>query len=321
MTIIPGVNMEAALSFVGVDVSKDYLDVAVLPSGEVWRTANTQEGAEQLAGSLKALAPELIVMEATGGMERLCAAVLAGVGLQVAIINPRQARDFARARGQLAKTDRIDATNLACFAQAIRPEVRVMADEALEEIAGLLARRRQILDMLVAEKNRLSRALRSVIPDLKAHIRFLETQLRGVEGELDSAIKQSPIWRAREELLKSVPGVGRVLVQTLLADLPELGSLGHAQIAKLVGVAPLNRDSGRFRGQRRIWGGRASVRQALYMAALSASRWNPQIRTYYQRLRTAGKPAKLALVACMRKLLITLNAMARSGEPWRPVAA
>jgi transposase len=312
--------MNAMSSFVGIDVSKDRLDVAVLPSAEVWSATNDQQGAEELAAKLKKLSPELIVMEATGGLERLCAAVLASVGLQVAIINPRQARDFAKARGQLAKTDRIDAANLAHFAQAIRPETRVLPDEALEDLGALLTRRRQLLEMLVAERNRLSRAARSVMGDLKAHIRFLEAQLRGIEGELDDAIKRSPIWRAREQLLKSVPGVGRVLTQTLLADLPELGRLSHGQIAKLVGVAPLNRDSGRFRGTRTIWGGRATVRQALYMAALSASRWNPAIRTYYNRLRQAGKPAKLALVACMRKLLITLNAMVRSGQPWRAAA-
>jgi transposase len=242
--------MNAVSSFVGIDVSKDLLDVAVLPSGEVWSTPNDQQGAEQLAAKLKEISPELIVMEATGGLERLGAAVLASVGLQVAIINPRQARDFAKARGQLAKTDRIDATNLAHFAQAIRPESRVLPNEALEDLGALLTRRRQLLEMLVAEKNRLSRAARSVMGDLKAHIRFLEAQLRGIEGELDDAIKRSPIWRAREQLLKSVPGVGRVLTQTLLADLPELGRLSHGQIAKLVGVAPLNRDSGRFRGTR-----------------------------------------------------------------------
>ena len=310
-----------ATVFVGVDVSKDQLDVAVLPSGEVWSSSNDQQGAERIAARLTELNPTLVVLEATGGMERLAAAVLASAGHQVAIINPRQARDFAKARGQLAKTDRIDATNLAHFAQAIRPQVRRLADEALQELEALLARRRQLLEMLVAEKNRLGQAARAVIADLKAHIRFLEKQLRGVEGELDTAIKQSPIWRAREQLLQSVPGVGPVLSLTLLAELPELGTLTNSQIAKLVGVAPLNRDSGRFRGTRRIWGGRASVRQVLYMATLTATRYNPAIQAYFQRLTSAGKPFKVAMVACMRKLLITLNAMVRSGRHWRAITA
>lgn len=310
-----------ATVFVGVDVSKDLLDVAVLPSGEVWSTPNDQKGAEELSARLNGLSPELIVMEATGGLERLPAAVLGGAGLPVAVINPRQARDFAKARGQLAKTDRIDAMNLAQFAQLIRPEASPLPDEAQQELEALVGRRRQLLDMLVAEKNRLSLAPRPVIANLKEHIRFLEKQLRNVEGELDSAIKRSPIWRAREQLLQTVPGVGPVLTQTVLADLPEIGRLTNRQITKLVGVAPLNRDSGRFRGTRCIWGGRATVRHALYMAALSASRWNPVIKAYYQRLRKAGKPGKVALVACMRKLLITLNAMVRTGQVWRATAS
>lgn len=304
--------------FVGIDVSKDRLDVATLPLEEGWSQTHEGKAMAGLVERLRALDPTLIVVEATGGQERVVVAVLGSAGLPVVVVNPRQVRDFARATGQLAKTDAIDARILALFGQRVQPEIRPLATEASQILEALLTRRRQLLEMLVAEGNRLALAQAAVVADLKAHIRFLEKRLESVDAELDLFIKSSPIWRARDKLLQSVPGVGPVLSRTLLAELPELGQLTNAQIAKLVGVAPLNRDSGRYRGRRRIWGGRASVRSALYMAAFSASRWNPIIRTYYERLRGAGKAHKVALVACMRKLLITLNSMVRSGQHWTP---
>jgi len=304
--------------FVGVDISKDRLDVAILPGGETWSEPHDQVGVQGLAERFKAMAPALIVVEATGGLERMLAAVLSTAGLPIVIVNPRQVRDFAKATGQLAKTDAIDAMILALFGQRVRPQVRAMPDEATAQLEALMVRRRQILDMLVAEGNRLTLASPAVSKNLKAHIRFLEKQLEKIETELDDAIQASPIWRTREKLLQSVPGVGPVLSRTLLAELPELGSLTNGQIAKLVGVAPMNRDSGKYRGRRMIWGGRASVRSALYMAAFSATQWNPVIKTYYKRLRAAGKPHKVALVACMRKLLIILNSMVHSDTYWQP---
>ena len=241
---------------------------------------------------------------------------MAAASVPVIVVNPRQVRDFAKATGQLAKTDSIDAMILALFGQRVRPELRELPDEETQALEALLVRRRQIIDMLVAENNRLRLASSTVAKDLKAHIRFLDKRLAGVEDEIDAAIKNSPVWRAKEKLLRSVPGVGPVLSRTLLAELPELGKLTNNQISKLVGVAPLNRDSGRYRGTRKIWGGRASVRNVLYMATFSATRWNPVIRAYYEQLTGRGKPHKVALVACMRKLLITLNSMARSGQHW-----
>jgi transposase len=264
------------------------------------------------------MVPESIVVEATGGFERILAAALGASGLPVIIVNPRQVRDFAKATGQLAKTDTIDAMMLALFGQRVRPQVRPLPDEATQRLEALMVRRRQITDMMVAEGNRLMLAQPAVLKDLKSHIRFLERRLDSIEVELDAEIKNSPIWRAREKLLRSVPGVGPVLSRTLLAELPELGHLTDGQIAKLVGVAPLNHDSGKYRGRRKIWGGRASVRSALYMAAFSATQWNPIIRPYFERLRAAGKPHKVALVACMRKLLIILNTMVRAETYWMP---
>jgi transposase len=304
--------------YVGIDISKERLDVAVLPGGEMWSLAHDQQGIGGLAERFKAMVPNSIVVEATGGLERILAAALGASGLPVVIVNPRQVRDFAKATGQLAKTDTIDAMMLALFGQRVRPEVRPLPDEATQRLEALMVRRRQILDMIVAEGNRLMLAQPSVLKDLKSHIRFLEKRLDSIEVELEAEIKNSPIWRAREKLLRSVPGVGPVLSRTLLAELPELGQLTNGQIAKLVGVAPLNRDSGKYRGRRMIWGGRASVRSALYMAAFSATQWNPVIRPYFERLRAAGKPYKVALVACMRKLLIILNTMVRSEQYWSP---
>lgn len=306
------------LVFAGIDVSKDRLDVAVLPSGEICSFDHDEAGMEALARKLGELHLESVIVEATGGLERTLVAILAAAAIPVIVVNPRQVRDFAKATGQLAKTDSIDATILALFGQRVRPELRQLPDEETQALEALLVRRRQIIDMLVAENNRVDLASPRIAKDLKAHIRFLEKRLENVDAEIDAAIKNSPVWRTKDKLLRSVPGVGPVLSRTLLAELPELGRLSNKEISKLVGVAPLNRDSGRFRGTRRIWGGRASVRSVLYMAAFSATRWNPVIRPYYERLIGRGKAHKVALVACMRKLLITLNSMAKSGQHWSP---
>lgn len=307
--------------FVGVDVSKAHLDVAIRPTGEAWRESNDEAGQSALVTRLGGLSPTLIVLEATGGYEAALLALLATAQLPIVVVNPRQVRDFAKATGRLAKTDRIDAEVLALFAERIRPEVRELPSEAALELEALLSRRRQILEMLTAERNRLGTARVTVKADVQEHIRFLQKRLEGVDAELDQRIRQSPLWRAREDLLRSVPGVGPVVTRTLIAALPELGRLTHKQIAALVGVAPLNRDSGTLRGRRTVWGGRASVRGALYMAALVASRHNELIRSFYQRLVDAGKPRKVALVACMRKLLIILNSMLRHGTRWDPQLA
>lgn len=304
--------------FVGIDVSKDRLDVALLPAGETWSVDYDERGLDALRKKLCELTPELVVLEATGGLERLAVAVLGAAQLPLIIANPGQVRHFAKATGELAKTDRIDAKILALFAQRVRPEVRPLSDEATSALEALTVRRRQILDMIVAENNRLRLASKPIAKNLKVHIKFLERQLKEVDHDLDQSIKRSSLWRAKDKLLRSVPGVGPVLSRTLLAELPELGHLSSGEIAKLVGVAPLNRDSGQYRGRRMIWGGRASVRSALYMATFTATRHNPAIRAHYQRLRSAGKAHKVALIACMRKLLIILNSMAKSGQPWDP---
>ena len=306
------------LVFAGIDVSKDRLDVAVLSSGEICSFDHDEAGMEALARKLGELHLESVIVEATGGLERTLVAILAAAAIPVIVVNPRQVRDFAKATGQLAKTDSIDALMLALFGQRVRPELRQLPDEETQALEALLVRRRQIIDMLVAENNRVDLASPRIAKDLKAHIRFLEKRLENVDAEIDAAIKNSPVWRTKDKLLRSVPGVGPVLSRTLLAELPELGRLSNNEISKLVGVAPLNRDSGRFRGTRRIWGGRASVRSVLYMAAFSATRWNPVIRAYYERLIGRGKAHKVAHVACMRKLLITLNSMAKSGQHWSP---
>ncbi|MBI5119040.1 IS110 family transposase, partial [Candidatus Poribacteria bacterium] len=258
----------------------------------------------------------LVVMEATGGYETALAAALAAAEMPVVVVNPRQVRDFAKAIGRLAKTDRIDARVLALFAERVRPPLREMPDEALRTLAALLTRRRQLIEMLVAERNRLDHASPSVEKSLKQHIRWLEKRLDDVDSDLDQTIQQSPVWRAKEDLLRSVPGIGPVVSRTLLADLPELGSLNRKKIAALVGVAPLCKDSGTLRGKRMVWGGRAPVRAALFMGALIASRHNPVIRDFYKRLVDAGKPKKVALVACMRKMLTILNAMVRNNTRW-----
>lgn len=306
------------MSFIGIDVAKIQLEFAHRPSGATGRVPNDESGIAALVAQCQAAGAILIVCEATGGYEAALVAALATASLPVVIANPRQVRDFAKATGQLAKTDAIDAQILALFAERVRPEPRVLPDAAAQALTAFLTRRRQLVEMLVAERNRLLIAAPAVRRDLQQHIRFLERRLREADDDLHTAVKSSPVWRVRDDLLQSVPGVGRVVSLTLLAELPELGRLSHKQIAALVGVAPLNRDSGTLRGKRLVYGGRAPVRAVLYMAALVASRRNPVIRAFYERLRAAGKPAKLALTACMRKLLTILNAMARSGTPWHP---
>lgn len=305
---------------IGIDVAKAELVVAARPSGERWTVANDARGVETLVARLGREAPELIVLEATGGYELLCVAALVAALLPVVVANPRQVRDFARATGQLAKTDRIDADILALFADRVRPAVRALPDAAAQELDALLARRRQLLEMLQAERNRLGqvfgRGKQPVKKSLQHHIAFLERELKRADTDLGELIQHSPAWREKDDLLQSVPGVGRVLSFTLLAELPELGRLSRREIAKLVGVAPLSRDSGTMRGRRFVQGGRASVRAVLYMAALVATKRNPVIAAFYQRLLAAGKPKKLALVACMRKLLTILNTMVRTGARW-----
>ena len=306
--------------FVGIDVAKAELVVSVLPSLERFTVANEERGVRTLVERLRTIGPQLIVLEATGGYEVCCVAGLAAAALPVVVVNPRQVRDFAKATGQLAKTDRIDADILARFADTVRPAVRPLADAEAQELEALLARRRQLLDMLQAERNRLGqvfgRGKQPVKKSLTTHIAFLEREVRITDRDLGERVRESPAWRERDELLQSVPGVGPVLSRTLLADLPELGRLSRREIAKLVGVAPLSRDSGTMRGRRFVQGGRATVRAVLYMAALVATKRNAIIRTFYHRLVAAGKPKKLALVACMRKLLTILNTMVRTRQRW-----
>ena len=310
--------MEKPPVFAGVDVSKARLDVAVTGSDETWSVSNTSDGIAQIVERLRMIGPALVVMEATGGFEVPAAAALAAAEIPVVIANPRQVRDFARSTGQLAKTDEIDAHILALFAERVRPQVRPLPDEDARVLDAIVARRRQIIDMITAEKNRLGFAVPAVKKNIEKNIRWLERQLSDVDSDLDGRIRKSPVWQAKHNLLRDVPGVGPNLARTLIAELPELGQLSHKQIAALVGVAPLARDSGLFRGRRMVWGGRASVRSALYMSILSATKWNPVIKTFYERLRAQGKPPKVALVACMRKLLTILNAMVRDGREWDP---
>ncbi len=307
--------------FVGIDVSKAHLDVAVRPTKERWQEDNTVEGIERLVARLGDLKPTMIITEATGGMEVACVAALAAAELPVVIINPRQGRDFAKSLGRLAKTDRIDAEVLAQFGEAVRPEVRPIPDEQARRLHAVLVRRRQLLEMLVAEQNRLPLTHTKMQPRLREHIAWLRAEVDNMDADLREQIQKTPVWREKDELLRSVPGVGPVTSNTILAELPELGQLDRKKIAALVGVAPYNRDSGQMRGQRAIWGGRASVRNSLYMATLSATRYNAVIRTHYEQLRKQGKPFKVAIVACMRKLLSILNAMVRSNTAWQPALA
>ena len=316
-----GDRMTTPLRFVGIDVSKQQLDVAVRPTGRTWTMAHDEAGLGTLVAQLRELAPTLIVLEATGGLEVPVASALAAVGLPTAVVNPRQVRDFARSTGTLAKTDRLDAQILAQFADAVRPEPRPLPDAQAQELSALLLRRRQLVDMLTAEKNRLQAAPQRIRPQIQAHIEWLQRQLAQFDDDLGQLVRSSPLWREKDDLLRSAPGVGPVLATTLLAHLPELGTLTRQQIAALVGVAPLNRDSGTLRGRRTVWGGRAHVRTVLYMSTLVAVRHNPVVAAFYQRLRAAGKAPKVALTACMRKLLTILNAMLKHRTRWAPAPA
>jgi len=304
-------------TFVGIDVSKNQLDVAVWKRKKVMQYANDNKGILTVVTELAELTPTLVVLEASGGWEMALVAELAFAHLPVAVVNPTRVRAFARATGQLAKTDKLDARMLAWFAQAVRPEVRTLRNEQEALLTALITRRRQVVGMLTAEKNRRHTTPGLVGERLDAHIAWLETELRCLEQEISDFIHKSPVWQEKEGLLQSVPGVGPVTAFTLLAELPELGTLNRQKIAALVGVAPFNRDSGPRRGKRRIFGGRAGVRNVLYMAALSASKTNPVIRAFYQRLLDNGKEKKVALVACMRKILVILNAMIRDGNLWQ----
>ena len=304
--------------YVGIDVSGAHLDMAVLPGGEEQRFINDPQGIKTLTNRLAGVGSVLVVLEATGGMEVPVVGELAAVGVEVVVVNPRQVRDFARATGKLAKTDALDAQVLARFGEAVKPPVRALPDATLRELRGLTTRRHQLMGMLTAERNRLHTASPKVTPRIKDHILWLKRQIKDLDKDLSDSIRESPLWRTKENLLRSTPGVGPVVSSILLAQLPELGELNRYQIAALVGVAPLNRDSGTLRGKRKVWGGRAPVRAALYMAALVATHHNPVIKAFYQRLLQAGKPKKVALTACMRKLLTILNVMVRDQRPWRP---
>ncbi len=309
--------MEQESIFIGIDVAKAQLDVAVRPADDRWEISHDDAGIGQLVSQLKSLGPAMVRVEASGGLELPLVAALASGELPVVVVNPRQVRDFARATGKLAKTDALDAAVLAHFAEAVRPPVRPLRDAETQALNSLVARRHQVMTMLVSEKNRLgSAATVAVRPRIEAHIAWLERELDDLDEGLRRTLRQSPVWREKDDLLRTAPGVGEQLSLILLAYLPELGTLDRRQIAALVGVAPFNRDSGTLRGKRTVWGGRARGRDALYMGALVASRFNPVIRDFYQRLLAAGKPKKLALTACMRKLLIILNSMLKHGSPW-----
>lgn len=311
-------NTETGGLFVGIDVSKDRLDVAVRPEGKRWEVSNDEKSIRLLVDSLKDLPSELIIAEATGGLEIPLVSALAEAGLPIVVVNPRQVRDFAKAVGQLAKTDKIDAEVLAHFGEALRPEVRPVKSRQLQELSALVSRRRQLVDMLTMEKNRLASAPKGIRKDIIAHIAWLEKRLKDVNGKLSQMVENCPAWREKDEIMRSVPGVGPVFSSSLLANVPELGQLNRRQIASLIGVAPLNRDSGQHSGPRIVWGGRANVRSVLYMATVAAMRSNPVIKTFYQRLIGAGKKFKVAITACMRKLLTILNAMVKSGTMWQP---
>ena len=305
--------------FIGIDVSKDTLDICVYPTQDTFRVPNSPDGIDELIKRLKPIEARLVVFEATGGYETLAVSTLAAAGLAVVVVNARQIRDFAKSIGRLAKTDRIDAGVIARFASAVKPELRPLKDSASQELTGLVTRRRQIVDMIVAETNRLKAATRRNQRDIQAHIRWLQKRLKQVDDEIKRHIKNGPLWHTRDQILQSAPGVGPATSAMLISCLPEIGQLDHKKITCLIGVAPLNRDSGKYKGRRTIWGGRAQVRAALYMSALSAIRFNPIIRQFYQRLREAGKCFKVAIVACMRKLLVILNAMVRNQTMWRQI--
>lgn len=307
--------------FVGIDVSKATLDVCVLPTGESYQISNDAAGISELVTRLRPLSPERVVMEATGGYETEAAVTLFLARFKVCVVNPRQVRDFAKADGQFAKTDRIDAGVIAKFGERMLPEVRTLADAALRELDALVTRQRQVQQMITAEKNRMGTAAKALRPRIQAHIDWMEQEMEAIGSELEQTIKKSPVWQEKVVLYSSTPGIGEKTAQRLVAQLPELGLLDGKQISALVGAAPFPRDSGVFRGQRRIRGGRADVRCALYMATLTAVRWNPVIKAQYERLRARGKPFKVAMIACLRKLLVILNTMARTNAPWNPAFA
>jgi len=302
--------------YVGIDVAKDSFEMAVHSSSERWHFSNDERGVGKAVTCLRDMAPKLVVLEATGGYEFPLVTALAAAKLPVAVVNPRQVRDFAKSTGKLAKTDILDAQVLAHFGQGVNPEPRPIPDDKAKELNDILARRRQLVEMVAAEKNRLHTASEVVKGDVREHIAWLKQRLADLDKDLRCRIKESPIWREKDNLLRSVPGVGPVTSATILAELPELGTLNRRQIATLVGVAPLNRDSGTLRGKRTIWGGRAAVRAALYMATLAATRRNPVIRNFYNRLLAAGKLKKVALTACMRKLLTILSAIVKHRTHW-----
>jgi transposase len=302
----------------GIDVSKAVLDVALLPSGEVAQFANDANGIDELTKKLQPAAVDLVVMEATGGYETAVATALVAAGLRVAVVNPRQVRDFAKASGRLAKNDRIDAQVIAAFGQAIEPEIVRLPDEQARKLEELLVRRRQLVGMRVQEVNRLGLMQGPTRKRIKAHVQWLEKEIDKLDVDLTAGLRSSPAWRAKDELLRTFKSVGQVTSNTLLIALPELGQLDRRAIAALVGLAPYNRDSGVMRGRRCIYGGRSHVRTALYMAAVTAIRCNPVIRPFYERLISRGKPHKVAMVACMRKMLTILNAMVRQSTPWTP---
>ena len=295
--------------YVGIDVSAAQLDVGHWPAAKAMRCSNDEAGIATLVEQLQELQPRLVVLEATGGLEMPVVGALAAAGLPVVVVNPRQVRHFAQATGRLAKTDALDARVLAQFAEAIRPAVRPLPDAATRELRALVARRRQLTEMATTERNRQRTAPRRIQAHIQKHLHWLTEELRDLDRDVAGTIRSSPVWRDKDDLLRSQPGVGPVLSSTLLGDVPELGTLTHKQIAALVGVAPLNRDSGSLRGKRTTWGGRRQVRSALYMAALVGTRYNPTIKVFYERLLTAGKPKKVALTACMHKLLTILNAL------------
>ena len=303
--------------FIGIDVAKAQLDIALRPSGERWAVPNDASGVATLVDRVQTLQPTLIVLEATGGLERAVTSALATAGLPVVVVNPRQARDVARATGQLAKTDALDARALAHFADVIRPAPRPLPDAQTQELRALLGRRQQLIGMRTAEQNRLAGVSERLTKDITAHIAWLHAGIATLDDDLETLLRASPLWRENDDLLQSAKGIGPVSAHTLLLELPELGTLTRQQIAALVGVAPLNCDSGTLRGKRTIWGGRAHVRTVLDMSTLVATRFNPQIKTFYQRLLAAGKVKKVALTACMRKFLTILNAMLKQRTPWQ----
>jgi transposase len=316
-----GMSENQRESFVGVDISKGTLDVQIEPHGEFLQVSNDDEGISTLCARLVHIAPKLIVLEATGGLETCLVGDLVAHGLAVAVINPRQVRDFAKATGQLAKTDRIDAAVLCEFARVIRPSVRPIKDELTRELDDMVSRRRQLVQIRVQEFQRLSAASKVQMKSIKGHITWLDKRIAEIESDLGKRLRESDLWRTKDDLLRSIPGVGDITSRTMLGSCPELGSLNRREIAKLVGVAPLNKDSGQRRGQRRIWGGRADVRSVLYMATISAIRCNDAIKAFATRLKAAGKAPKIVIVACMRKLLTIMNTLLKNQTPWTPKLA